>query len=141
MFPFVALQADKLLGEPRNTNIPPLSLCSVLLFKIKTVKYNYDSTPVNTHSHTNSKNFCICDTLCSLQLCCQQAHVQCTITQYISITIETTVCNIDIDCYDNLTAQELMCLLTFQSNDNFILSQLPRYDTFCCTLLVLRRGE
>lgn len=101
---------------------PALSLCSVLFFKIKTVKYKNDSIPAYAHSCTNSKKFCISDTLCSLQLCCQHAYTQCTATQYISITIEITVCDLDNDCYDNLTAQELMCLLTFQSNDNFILS-------------------
>jgi len=53
---------------------------------------------------------------------CQHAYTKCTVTQYINITIETIVSNIDMDRSNNLRAQELMCLLTFQSNDNFILS-------------------
>jgi hypothetical protein len=112
MFPFVVLQADKLLGEPRNTNVFPF-LYAVHYFS-KTRLSNTNTTAyLQMHIHKQTKKnsaFVI------------HSAVANTITQYISTTTEIITRNFNTEYYDKLRAQELMCLFTFQSNDNFILS-------------------
>jgi len=122
MFPFVALQADKLLGEPRNTNMPPF-LYAVCYFSRSRLSNTNMTARLQMHIHIQTEKisaFVIHSAV--YNFFCQHAYTQHTVTRYINITIETIVCNIDMGCYNNIRAQELICLLTFQSNDNFILS-------------------
>ena len=127
MFPFVALQADKLLGEPRNTNMSPF-LYAVCYFSDQDCQIQiWQHACKCTFTHKLKKFLHLWYTLQSATLLPTSIHTVYHNTVYkykhkISITIETIVCNIDTDCYDNLRGPALMCLLTFQSNSNFILS-------------------